>query len=655
MDTRDESDTSSEVSAITMMRTRARRASGCRRSSESRCDESAIGTRSESDHELRMRVVVIARLLSRHQSSLAPLECERRSSLASVFVVQLQRPIHASLVSTSTALSSSKRPSLPLPVLASDLKISPRRIVRRQMDRSYDSEYSDEEQVDEKQERKAPPFFATADPLKIVEVTPELQEILERSVARYNKLQKSDHRQLEYGPDDIWPIQYAIANTFVKTTGITTLESGTNTGKTLTMIAAAELTTMCLVLVPGGSVFAQWIKYLDRYGLYNPLKPADSPWVIFSHQHAKGHLNYLSTPIEAKARTQKLRDRESLIVLCSTRNINEVMSTVFTPDVVAGREFTVIVDEAHLKIPMLKDWIQPEVRDPNDPESKGIITRELLASGSELTPKLLKANGIDTVDGVAQVDHAIKVNAVNTGPTDIWHIELMNTESYKDGNEWEWIDKVRDILEDGRRVVIFAQVEMQDMLLAHKADVFGDKEIFVQGAQQNTIPNFKKSANAVLLLTMRKSVGLNVDADTMIILNPGDSTTEVLIQATKRIIRAESSEETVDIFMLCGTPKEYYRVLYAKAFSLQEWRWGRQDVVNTSMVYKGIASMRLLGVNPEEVNRVDLCVFLADYAELSLIGKLDRPREQILEWWEANKTDDTVLTPQIIENLIVLE
>lgn len=523
------------------------------------------------------------------------------------------------------------------------------------MNRSYDSEQSGEDSTEEKQERRPLPIFATADPLKIVDVSPEIQKTFEKATADYYKVKKSDHRQLEYGPDDIWPVQYAIANTFVKTVGITTLESGTNTGKTLTMIAAAELTTMCLVVVPNGSVYAQWIKFLAKYGLYNPSKPEESPWLLYSNQHASGHLKYLTTPIEAKARTLKLRQRGALIVLALSKDIEDVMTKVFTPDVVAGHEFTVIVDEAHLKARHLPTWIQPEVKNPSDPNSKGIITRELLASGSELTPKLLKANGIEVIDGIAQVDHTIKVRGVNTGPEDIWHIELMNSESYKDGNEWEWIDRIADIVKDSRRVVIFAEVDMRDMLLQHKEDVFGEKNHYVQGAQQNTIPNFKKDPDAVLLLTMRKSTGLNVDADTMIILNPGTSTTEVLIQATKRIIRAESTEEFVDIFLLCGTPKEYYRVLYAKAFSLQQWRWGRQEVVNTSMVYKGIATMRLLGVNPEEVDRVDLCVFLADYAELSLTGKLDKPREQILEWWNENKSADTVLTPQTIENLIVLE
>jgi superfamily II DNA or RNA helicase len=229
----------------------------------------------------------------------------------------------------------------------------------------------------------------------------------------------------------------------------------------------------------------------------------------------------------------------------------------------------------------------------------------------------------------------------------------MKSES-PDKNLKEWKTEVKTILGDHNLTVVAAK---DDSLTAlYESDTFIKKKIFDYRGQSKILGKFAKADNGVLLMLKTGSEGLNINADSMIILNPGDTNTDRLIQLTKRIIRPDNPHDVVNIYLLCGTLDEYLRTLYAKAFSLLEWpiKWGRQTDVNVSMVYKGIASIRTLHYNHEDVNRIDLCVFLADYQELTKSGRMTDPFNEILEWWDEYKENDTILTPEIIRDIVII-
>ncbi|CAH6420759.1 Hypothetical protein POVR2_LOCUS250 [uncultured virus] len=476
-------------------------------------------------------------------------------------------------------------------------------------------------------------FLARTDPRDITELSPELKTIFDAQAEKYTKIKRTDPEQLQYGTQDIWAVQYAVANTFVRTKGVTTFYAAPGFGKTLTGIAISQssLVEVCLILVPN-SVLSQWINAAKAYGLYDVRKPEDSPILVYSTKTASSHRAYLGSSV------QTLKKRETLVVIAPHINIPEVMRSVFTKEIIGDREFTVIIDEAHKVIRDMGPWIQTQV-------ASGLITRELLMSGSILTENILKKNN------VTRVDHTIAVTKTNDMPLDIWNIKLMDTTSYIH-DDMEWTDEVKKIAKQSTSVVIVCELDARAIFL--ESDIFGRKNIYEYKGQMNTLNKFNEDDDAVLFLSKMQTTGLNINAEFMIILNPGEATTEMLVQLSKRIIRPDNPFREVYLYMLCGTDKEYYRVLYAKAFSLLEWQFGRQSTVNISMVYKGISSIRLLGLDHETLDRVDLCVFLADYLELQMTGVLSDPYEQILEWWEKNKLPTTVLTPTIIRNIIFI-
>lgn len=496
--------------------------------------------------------------------------------------------------------------------------------------------YSEDEDESTEEVSLTRSILATTEPKDAATVSEDLEAIFEESANRYYALQEKNSKKLKYGGSIIWPVQFAAARTFVESEGVTSLFAKTGMGKTLICVAAAEMIAergdICVVFVPNGNVLKQWLSILGDYGLYKPKSGADSPWLVCDKTIASSQRDYL---LSTRTRDIEAKKESPLVIIAIYNKTEEIMTNVLTDEVVGGREVSIIVDEAHNPNKLLVH-VQQQVGH--------LVTRELLVSGSELTKQIMKKNEI------ASIDHTIHIFGMNKVPNDTWYIELLESQSYNENLD-EWTDRVFEIASNSNRLLVFCEVEARKALI--ESGAFGDKKVYVTMAQK-TLPEYNGRDDVVLILTHRTTTGLNVHADTIINLNPGDSTTEVLIQSTKRALRPASESQNVDIYMLCGTPKEYYRVLYAKAFSLLSWTFGRAEVVNTSMVYKALGAIRVLGHNHEEIDRVDLCIFLADYAELSLSGRLVDTFPVILEWWEKNKLETTILTPDIIRQLIIL-
>jgi superfamily II DNA or RNA helicase len=479
-------------------------------------------------------------------------------------------------------------------------------------------------------------YLATADPLDELDFSPELIDIATEATEQYEILKEEKSKDLVYGDINIYPVQYVAATVFMSTDGITQFRAPTGFGKTLTALAAAMMSERCLIIVPSKTLGSTWITHCTKFGLYSST-PEKTDVFIHDTSKVQTHRRYLENPNNVNA----LKKRGNLVVICNHPNIERAMQYVFTKEIIAGKEFTVIVDEAHKKIVKLLKIIQPMV------ENKS-VKRELLMSGSEIDPK---RNGFAQIK--ATINHTIIAKSTNTLPTDIWHVIYMESESHvKNLNEWK--DEVKKILKKNKLTVIAAKDDALSAL--YDAGTFTKKKIFDYRGQARILGNFAKADDAVLLMLKTGSEGLNINADSMIIINPGDTNTDRLIQLTKRIIRPDNPHDVVNIYLLCGTLEEYLRVLYAKAFSLLEWpiKWGRQADVNAGMVYKGLASIRALGHNHETVNRIDLCVFLADYQDLTKQKKMTDPYNEIIEWWNEYKEADTILTEDIIRDIIII-
>lgn len=493
-------------------------------------------------------------------------------------------------------------------------------------------------------------FLAESDPRDITFVSPELEKTFDAATEQYYRTLEKKPKDLEYGDIDIFPVQYAVAHTFLKSKGTTQLKLEAGSGKTLIGVAVAELTRVCLILAPN-NLLNTWYNAFNEIGIYNVRSPEKSIVLVYSSQKG-GHNDYIKRAFEDGS----LADRERTIIIAagSAHKDRVHPMSFFTPEVVRGREFTLIVDEAAAPISGFPINVAPAILGRD--EEVAPVTRTLLLSADDIDAKKLKSLGLP------KIDHMIHVWKTNPMPNDVWNVILMPTESWKkdivDENgkrinaELAWSKDVEKLVSMYKKVIISSDNDAIKMLEHRK--VFGKKPLLKKKNQVHIEEDFNSLNEAAIFLPPQQKRGSSLNAEALIVLNPGESTTDRLIQLSKRLIRQNNPFSEVYLYMLCGTPQEYWRVTYAKAFSLERWHFGRSDVVNTSMVEKAVSCIRLLGHDHEQIDRVDLCVFLADYSVLRLLGKMDRPLQQILEWWNANKSENTILTEGIIQGLIFL-
>jgi hypothetical protein len=516
---------------------------------------------------------------------------------------------------------------------------------------SATTDEEDNANEDYSEEEIPPPTkAATADPLKVLVMNDNLLEYAKEAKEQYERLVRKKSSTIIYKNRAakknsityvVYPFQFVIGRVFLKTKGITALQAPMGSGKTLIAVDIVMQCMRALIVVPTATLGPTWKAEIEDYGLYSP-DPSETKIFFYDTSIIQSHRFYLENTNTTFGKNNQL------IIVCKDASVHDALA-VFRRVGLGGNEFTVIVDEGHMrKLPVLRN-VQPLLDSKTLP-----ITRELLMSGSQINLRVNSFNAFRNAFGGTgyQIDHEIKSLIVNPVPEAVWHFDIMPTARYEGKDPAAWEKKIKAIAINYKHPVFVGTKE--ENAAFKQAGVFGKKEVFIMTKAAGKIAKFEASRNAVMFLNKVQVTGLNINGDAMIITNPGLATTEYILQLLGRIFRPKNKNKYVHIYLLCGSNKEFFRCLYAKAFSFPKWEFGRESDVNAAMVAKGVAFIRALGQSPVEINRVDLCVMLADYLELEAEGV---DAEYMIEWWQKNSRKEkikTVLTENMIRDLVTI-
>jgi hypothetical protein len=481
-------------------------------------------------------------------------------------------------------------------------------------------------------------ILANKNPLEIALFSTDIRGIAE----------KAPNKRIKYGSIFSYPIQETVAETFLDTKGITSLQAPTGYGKTLQAYIIANKTKRCLIIVPSATLKNVWEPLGKSYGFIND-DPEKTNFFIYDPSVMKRHKEYLDSKIS-------FGSKEKLIIICKDSSIETKTSKVGLVtgaiDIIKkfgliGNEFTVIVDEAHMKKLDVINAIQPLFFSKLLP-----ITRELLMSGSEIN---LKENGFSSakIHGKYNIDHSIIVRETNEMPLEKWEFIKIKSKALK-----YLEDIILECVSKHNKLAISWEDQYFQDVKSIISSKYTDREIRVIGGATKALEKFNKDTKGVIYYNYRKSTGLNIQAGALLVISPGSMRTENLIQTTRRVIRHDNPNRNIKIYMLCVDMEEYLRSYYAYGTSHAKWLFGRDADVNSSMVYKSIGIIRALGENPDTVERSDACIILSNYPEIVKSKKMINPKEETIKWWEdrikEDKIVDSIVTKELIDDIIYI-
>jgi hypothetical protein len=464
----------------------------------------------------------------------------------------------------------------------------------------------------------------------------KLKPLAEETYKEYEDLELNDPEELEFGEGiTIYPIQYTIAGTFMKTKPgtITSLNAEMGFGKSLVASEVGIMSKRFIYMVPTVTL-TSIIGEITKYGLYNA-DPADGGFIVYE-SNKKNHVDYLDNLTDPKG-------KKSIMVVVKDKRVKLVLDQ-FKRIGLGDNELIVIVDEGHKKNKDMLQYVQPLMNQTLDFH----ITRELLMSGSAIDPKdngfETWARKMDTQIGY-HIDYFIKARITNKVPNVEWHLIAMESSFFSNVSAWR--EQITTIVRENRKLTI---VSSEDEWNALEPWEWTTREIFELKQATKTVPNFNKTNNkAVLHINTNKTEGLNIFGDSMLIINPGRRNTEAIIQTTSRILRPDNKNKVVRIYLLCENDMDYLRAFYAKTYAYKPWNWGRDAKINSGLVSKSIALMRMLGSGPLDIGQVDACIIMADYT-VNDVGA-----EELIKWWNKNLEEtgeETVLTEIRIQDLV---
>ena len=546
----------------------------------------------------------------------------------------------------------------------SETEVEESEVEESEVEDESEAEVEDESDAEEEESQDIHASkLSEADPMKVLTVDNNLIPLAKNATAEYNRLKKINSKKLIFHNEkkkdattyQVFPAQYVAAEVFLQTKGITFFKAKRGFGKTLTAAYAAMQCKRCLIVVPTSTLGPTWNAEIEEYGLFNP-KPQLTSIFIYDTTLQKPHRVYLET--------HRFGENDQIIIICKDSSVGPKDTKyghlggaieIFKRVGFGKHEFTVIVDEGHTKKIPLLTHIQPLFDSKEFP-----VTRELLMSGSDIKTEYNGFNEYEKKLGGSgfHISHRIISNITNPVPDSEWHFLAMKTPTYHTGVK-SWNDAIRNIVSKHRHVVFVSPEDVFETANYNK--VFDNKAIYKLTSAKSKISKFEHEKNAVLFLNSSKNVGININGDSMVIVNPGSKTTENILQLIGRILRPKNLLKYVDIYLLNGTNVEFFRTLYAKAFSFDMWEYPFDKDVNAAMVAKAVAFIRALGASPVEINKVDLCIFMANYIDLTEHG-VNVP--YIQEWWMKNtknqkdvknKPIPTILNMDLIEDLATVE
>lgn len=420
-------------------------------------------------------------------------------------------------------------------------------------------------------------------------------------------------------------LQCMLRDTFaVMDTGTILFQARKSFGKTIGGYACANKCGMVLLTT---NLMKVWLTEAKVLGWYHA-NPELSKVLCFK---IKKHWDYINKIL---AEGDDISNKEVILLVHDAQVENGIR---FMNRIRTTQPKVLVVDEAHIPRAAVK-----EVQSACKWNKGRVFDKQLLLSADVMSPATQWINRPYRMVSVKQLDEVPEIG---------WNI-IPLWESQE-----EWIDVFNRVVDQYNKVALVATKEQLDYIESFESD--GEKKrrrnkeyrgarIFYQKTGMNTISNFNDWEDAaVLLINSIQNTGINVSADALLIAEAGITNSTRISQTVGRVVRTTNNVSVVKVYLCAKDEQAFIRCHYARCYYNEEWKYPFNTLPVLPYLKKCISIMNIFGTNVINVDSVDGCVIFAD------ITMLEKPQE-IVDWWQRNRTEASVLTENNVKVLMSL-
>lgn len=383
----------------------------------------------------------------------------------------------------------------------------------------------------------------------------------------------------------------------------------------------------CGVVLLPTTILNVWTTEAKKLGWYDP-DPKKSRVIIF--KGSKPHLLHIKAVVEGR------EPPNYPVILLSTYGsafqAGEYMRKINTEE-----PKILVIDEAHNLTNKLKSALG-SLNSNGQACDKGLF---------------LSAEVMDPNDyGIAHYKK-IKVENAERLPKVMWNI----LKSYDGGPDWKQVfneavlnnSKVvlSSIVTDLDHIIYLESRERGDVKLVKSKEYLGSK-IFYSKSGLNTIENFNKyDGDAVLLINTMNNVGNNMLANAVVLPYAGSTNSTRITQTVGRLVRTTNKVKRVKVYLCAESMQNFMRCHYARCYYGDSWPYAYNTLPDLPYLLKCSSILKMLGSSVEDVDEVDGAVVFAASPDVPDPYK-------IIEWWNGNKSDDTILIEELIADLMCI-
>jgi len=177
-------------------------------------------------------------------------------------------------------------------------------------------------------------------------------------------------------------------------------------------------------------------------------------------------------------------------------------------------------------------------------------------------------------------------------------------------------------------------------------DEDGRYKVFELLSSMATVDKFLSCEDeAVLFIGSNNNEGLNILAEHLIMIKPDTMNCSRIRQTINRIRRPNNPHKKLTCNFVVGGELALIKTFYSTCYANSPWGLSYDDSPDASFLFKCCSIMKLLGCNNVlELPLPDGCIIFDSERGVSRC-------DDVLKWWEQNKTSDTILTTKTIMGL----
>jgi hypothetical protein len=401
-----------------------------------------------------------------------------------------------------------------------------------------------------------------------------------------------------------------------------------------------------MVLLPA-SLIKVWVSEAKNLGWYSsdPLKTR-----VLSLRDVKKHHTYVNSVI---APGSTIVPNKQVILLVADANYQQGVS--FMSRIITTEPKVLVIDEAHLNRNAVFG-IQSYCKWENG--GKGVFDKQLLLSADVMRPRSC---------GVEQPYRMVTVKDLGDVPDIIWNV-VQCWDSDK-----TWRTTLDEALGAYNKVVLVGikdeldSIQFYDDNLQQRKELkknpnmvvdpkrkriknkeYNDAKIFYQKKGIDTITKFNNyDGDCLLMINTAQDTGINVLADALVMSNAGSTNSTRITQSVGRVVRTTNDVDSVEIYLCAVSEQAYIRCHYARCYYNDNWKFKYDLLPTLPYLRKCVSILKMLGTSIVDVNSVDGCVIFADSSVIP-------DTTEILAWWKLHRTDDTVLTKDMVSDLMCM-